>query len=59
MQEVFNWFYTMIANVVNWLFAIEIVPNISVGMFMILAIISGIAAANLIPAVSSGKDYFK
>ena len=44
MQEVFNWFYTMIGNVVGWLFNMQVVPNVSVGMFMILAIMSGIVA---------------
>lgn len=44
MQNVFNWFYTMTSNIVNWLFSMQIVNGVSVGMFMILAIMSGIAA---------------
>lgn len=48
MQEVFNWFYIMTANIFDWLFSMQIVENVSIGMFMILAIMSSLVAANLI-----------
>lgn len=47
MQDVFNWFYTFFANQVSWLFSMQIVPNVSIGAFIVVLAISGLVISNL------------
>lgn len=48
MQAVFNWFYQMFSNVIRWLFQMQIVPNVTIGSFMVVLGISALVISNLL-----------
>lgn len=48
MQAVFNWFYQMLNNVISWLFQMQIVPNVTIGSFMVVLGISALVISNLV-----------
>lgn len=48
MQEVFNWFYQMFGNTVNWLFSMQIVENVTIGSFIVVLGVSSLVIANLV-----------
>ena len=47
MQAVFNWFYQMFSNVISWLFQMQIVPNVTIGSFIVVLGISALVISNL------------
>lgn len=48
MQEVLNWFYTFMSNQVTWLFSMQIVQGVSLGMLLVLALMSGLCARYIV-----------
>lgn len=48
MQAVFNWFYQMFSNVIAWLFQMQIVPNVTIGSFIVVLGISALVISNLL-----------
>lgn len=47
MTEVFTWFYTMITNIISWLFSMLIVEGVSVGALIVTVGISALVISNL------------
>lgn len=47
MQEAINWFITFFANHISWLFSMQIVPNVTIGAFIVVLAISGLVISNL------------
>lgn len=54
MQQVFNWFYTFISNHVSWLFSIQVVPNVTVGVLIVVVAISSLVISNLMLIAKRG-----
>lgn len=47
MQEAISWFITFFANHVSWLFSMQIVPNVTIGAFIVVLAVSGLVISNL------------
>lgn len=48
MQSVLNWFYQMFSNTVSWLFQMQIVPDVTIGSFIVVLGVSSLVIANLV-----------
>lgn len=47
MQEVFNWLYTLMTNIITWLFSMMIVEGVSIGALIVTVSISALVISNL------------
>lgn len=48
MNTVFTWFYTFIANAINWMFNMMIVEGVSIGALLVVLVISSLVISNLV-----------